>query len=282
MRKFIIVILCVFAILPCVKNGQVSFIGYSASAQSAGGEVTQDEDFSYYWHWDSHDGWMVDYTESLNGQNNVETGDPLGDDDHDGISNFDDSDWEGSENYDQYNSNGDADHDGIQNHDDHDWLYYPGVLADHSLPAPLLPPSNTSNVQLPNLCVFKTLEWIGKYLGSTRTEGPYLLFWMQYPPGHSNVTTVGFDGTIAQLEDIINHFFVATAPCNDIHAAIDAGHAVFGTIANPPPATDEHAVFITGYNDDGTVVYFNPETGTYQVCPETDILYAIEISAVIP
>lgn len=69
-----------------------------------------------------------------------------------------------------------------------------------------------------------------------------------------------------------------------LKAAIDAGYPLAVTLVNmantTPTHVDGHEVMITGYNDDGTIEYFDPESGTYKSAATSDIYIPVEITGI--
>ncbi|MBS1735633.1 MAG: hypothetical protein JSS98_03410, partial [Bacteroidetes bacterium] len=149
--------------------------------------------------------------------------------------------------------------------------------GDHTLDIKKLPENNNSNVQVGNFCVFKTMEWAGRFYGSKSQSGVYLMAWIKTPPGHINDMQTGFNGTISDLSNLLNQFF-ETSPSWNMSISIDYGKPVFGFIANAAPNTDYHAVLVTGYNDNATVVYFDPQSGKYVSTSPTNILNPIQLN----
>jgi hypothetical protein len=151
----------------------------------------------------------------------------------------------------------------------------PTVAGDHSPPAKKLPKNNTSNTQVGNLCVFKTMEWLAKYLGANINSGTFLQYYVQNGGGTLAITD-GFSGQLDQLNSLINHFFDAVT-CSSIVDAINAGDPVMADIPVNGSQTDGHEVMITGYNNDGTYEYFDPQSGTYKSAPLATFTDAMQI-----
>jgi hypothetical protein len=146
------------------------------------------------------------------------------------------------------------------------------VPGDHHLPDAKLPPDHTTNTQVGNFCVFKTMEWLAKFYGSDVNSGTYLLYYMNLKKNFAIINT-GFQGTFNDLNALLDHFFNITAVSNtitsdaEVKAAIDAGHPIAAFLLNgilPDGSPDGHEIFIMGYNNDGTYEYFDPQSGTYE------------------
>lgn len=87
----------------------------------------------------------------------------------------------------------------------------------------------------------------------------------------------GFKGTINDLNNLIAHYF-NSVPCTNVQAAINTGHPVMAFIFNSGSTTDGHEIFITGYNNNGSYEYFDPESGTYKSAMPSVFNDPIEIS----
>lgn len=159
---------------------------------------------------------------------------------------------------------------------DPDTIIY-GGLANHQLPKTnKLPPRTTTDVQIGATCVFKTMEWISKYYGGTTTVGDILLRYAQdkgytLPQLMAVINTNGIPST--DVQSLATHYF-DTASTTNLHTSINNGRPVMGTILVNGLG---HEVMVTGYFTNGTMEYFDPETGTYHSKPANEIFNVIEI-----
>ena len=142
-----------------------------------------------------------------------------------------------------------------------------GSTADHKLPNQnKLPPATTTDTQVGAMCVFKTLEWVSKFFGGVQdgyvSVGQSLLYFstsnnLTFAQMQSVITTDGI--TSGQLVGLVSHYYQMTATTN-IKGAIDNGHTLMATLIS---SSGGHEVMITGYNNNGTIEYFDPELGHY-------------------
>jgi hypothetical protein len=154
--------------------------------------------------------------------------------------------------------------------------------ADHALDKNKLPPNNTTDKQFGNTCVFKTMEWVSKFVGGNKLFTDIMKDYANkiQTPTRSNVTILQDlfkNGVPAEeLNQLVSTFFETTTTIS-IPKSIDAGNALMGTItiAN---TNFGHEVMITGYNDNGGIQYFDPETGQYGLKVAADFTNLITIS----
>jgi RHS repeat-associated protein len=147
--------------------------------------------------------------------------------------------------------------------------------GDHTLDPSKLPQNNSKDIQFGPLCVFKTLEFIGKYFGSNLNEINYSTYW-QLDLNHPEVYEKGFEGNINELQNLIGNFFVPeTYSWNNIAVSINLGHPIFAYINTQNSWS--HAVFVTGYNNNGSIVYYDPERGNYNFIPRSLIVYSYPV-----
>jgi hypothetical protein len=135
--------------------------------------------------------------------------------------------------------------------------------GDHHLNTAKLPKTGV-NAQIAGYCVFQTIENIIAYFGGTTQSGPIALAYIQ-ETGDINGITNGFNGSNAQLQTLVNNFLIST-PCSNMQTAIDAGDPVMAYIA-VAGQTAYHEVMVTGYNTNGTYVYFDPQSTAYVTAP---------------
>lgn len=158
----------------------------------------------------------------------------------------------------------------------------PGTTADHKLPnTNHLPPNHTNNIQSPDAatCVFKTLEYINQYFNISTNELDILRDYVNA----NNLSTADMirifsrDGlTPAQVPGAIGlHFNYSST--TDITGAIGRGHPLMATLMLN--ATDGHEVMITGYNNNGTIEYFDPQSGNYGTKTPSYFHYIYEITS---
>ncbi|GAA4904475.1 hypothetical protein GCM10023313_03820 [Mucilaginibacter defluvii] len=166
---------------------------------------------------------------------------------------------------------------------------YGGVVvtvgdADHRLPnSNKLPPSSTTDTQFPNLCVFKSMEWVAKYFDSNATEHSILQAYcnskvtdgVTYGAIFLNVVQNGINST--EVPALVSKYFNYTESISTIESAINAGHPLLASILVGP--NSGHEVMITGYNDDGTIEYFDPQIGTYFEKQPNQFYNLIEITS---
>ncbi len=107
--------------------------------------------------------------------------------------------------------------------------------------------------QYPNTCVTASLEYISKVLGNEINEGAFHLY--QAQQGHN----VFRDGVLlSDIPNLIATFFTTTA-FTSFTAAIDAGYTVMTDLYVDD--NNGHNVVIVGYQEDGDLIYMDPETG---------------------
>lgn len=140
-------------------------------------------------------------------------------------------------------------------------------VADKSLNKSKLPPNNTSDIQVASTCVFKTMEWINKYFGGDKTMGSIITDYANatksdaVPSVQRAIDLVNNGVELAELNNLVDMVFKTTST-ESITKSIDKGYPLMGSIATGQ-ANIAHEVMITGYNNNGTVQYFDPETGQY-------------------
>lgn len=161
--------------------------------------------------------------------------------------------------------------------------------ADHQLPSTTLPPNYADDKQFSNTCVFKTMEWIARYYGNTSITDMngvlyYVTTYSTVIPGvnfedkMNYVLSNGVEST--HLNALVSHYFYMTP--TDTPGIEDA----IGMNGNPlmayliVPGLGGHEVMITGYNDDDSVQYFDPEIGMYQTGAPSDFNSIMEITGV--
>ncbi|MBK0379633.1 C39 family peptidase [Mucilaginibacter segetis] len=149
-----------------------------------------------------------------------------------------------------------------------------------------LPSKNNTDQQVGGMCSFKTLEWISKYLGGNISVGTSFQWYFQnYQLNSQQINNIlsGVDGISPQrVTELLDHYmsFTESAPGNII-GSINSGHPMMGLIETMPG--NQHAVMITGYNDNGTIEYFDPETGHYaSPVPPNAFVRVIEVSGFKP
>lgn len=138
--------------------------------------------------------------------------------------------------------------------------------ADHKLPNQnRLPKDGTSNTQVGSMCAYKVIEWVSKFFGGSVTAGNALLWFAQtanltLAELIASVTTNGINSS--DLTTVIGNYFnfASVTTASEIRSAIDAGHPVMAFLLVPGGG---HEVMITGWNDDQTFEYFDPQTGFY-------------------
>lgn len=156
--------------------------------------------------------------------------------------------------------------------------------ADHKLPHPnTLPPNHTTNTQVGQLCVFKTMEWVSAYFGGTLSSGTALLGYatqkgLTIPQVIQIVNTDGIPS--ADLTALTGLYFT-TAESTNLFTSINNGYPVMGTLINPD-GSGGHEVMVTGWNNNGTSEYFDPQLGTYNTTAPINIHNAIEIHGLKP
>lgn len=154
--------------------------------------------------------------------------------------------------------------------------------ADHSLNKNKLPPNNTTDKQIGNTCVFKTMEWISKFVGGDKLFSDFIVV---YANKTQTPTQTGVDRTLnlmqngvplEELNKLVSTFFETTTTIS-IPKSIDAGNSLMGTITTNNTNIG-HEVMITGYNNNGGIQYFDPETGQYGLKVASDFTNLITIS----
>lgn len=153
--------------------------------------------------------------------------------------------------------------------------------ADHKLPTQKrLPKDGTNNTQVGQTCVFKVMEYLSRYFDGSLTTGEALL-WLAI---HLNLTglemidIINTNGvTIAMLIDLAENYFDwdYMSGYNGIKNAIDLGHPGMGWLDQGGGVG--HMVMLTGYNDNGTIEYFDPQSGLYQNTLPSNIQNPFEI-----
>jgi hypothetical protein len=149
--------------------------------------------------------------------------------------------------------------------------------ADHSLPNKNnLPKNGTTDTQVGYMCVFKTMEWISIYYDKLVSTGTSLLYYCTtYNLTLQDVVTK--DGVaLGNLESLVSHYFNMSAT-TDIQESIDSGYPLMATFVN---GSSGHEVMITGYNNDETIEYFDPETGYYSTTASGNFSYIYKITGV--
>jgi len=139
--------------------------------------------------------------------------------------------------------------------------------AEHQLKKDKLPPNNTTDKQVLNTCVFKTMEWINKYFGGNKDINIIVNKYAEATKSQDQSTgtksfllmTDGVPGN--ELDGLVSMFF-ETTPTESIKKSIDSGYPLMGTITTDD-AKIGHEVMITGYNNNGSIQYFDPQTGKY-------------------
>ena len=156
--------------------------------------------------------------------------------------------------------------------------------ADHQLPkTDKLPPRSGGETQVLSTCVFKTMEWISKYYGGTNTVGSMINSYAQaiatttLPYGQALTQTVSNGITGSQINTAVDLVF-DTKTITSITSAINSGDPVMGTLTISPG--NGHEVMITGYNNDGTIEYFDPETAKYGTKAASSFSLLIEITGI--
>lgn len=151
--------------------------------------------------------------------------------------------------------------------------------ADHKLPhTNTLPPNHTDDTQVGQLCTFKTLEWVSKYFSGSLTSGQALAYYAQLKG--LNITQVmaiiNTDGiSTADIASLTSHYF-NTATSTNLFTSINNGYPIMATILDT--GGGGHEVMITGYNNNGTCEYFDPQLGVYNSSKVPSQFYnAIEI-----
>lgn len=147
--------------------------------------------------------------------------------------------------------------------------------VDHGLPnKDKLPPDNTDDKQVGALCVFKTIEWVSLYLGNKVPSGESLMKYLK-DKNLNLMDVVNKDGVpIENLEELISQYFDVKS-VTEVKSSIDKGNTLMGSLVN---GEDGHEIMITGYNDNGSIQYFDPELGKYDTRPSVnDFRYMYEI-----
>ena len=155
--------------------------------------------------------------------------------------------------------------------------------ADHKLPHPnTLPPNHTTNTQVGQLCAFKTLEWVSAYFGGTLTSGAALLYYAQSKNLSlaQVIQTVNADGILTDDLAALAANYFTTAVSTNLFTSINNGYPIIGTLINPDGTG--HEVMVTGWNNNGTSEYFDPQLGTYNTTAPANIHNAIEIHGLKP
>ncbi len=131
----------------------------------------------------------------------------------------------------------------------------------------------TMPIQNRNTCVTSSLEYASNVLGSTINEGTFILHQLQLG---TNVYEVGVP--LENISTLINTFF-NTAPFLSYIDSINSGYPV---MTDTYSGTEYHNVVIVGYQDDGDLIYMNPESGYLEEAPagEFNLNYAIPIISV--
>lgn len=142
--------------------------------------------------------------------------------------------------------------------------------ADHSLKKDKLPTNNTKDRQLANTCVFKSMEWIDSYFDGKRDVDHFLNQYAKTTGPEESSGTRAFNlftnGVPEnELNTLVTMFF-DTTPTTTIKASIDSGYPLMGTITTDTKDIG-HEVMITGYNNNGSIQYFDPQLGKYDVKP---------------
>lgn len=159
-------------------------------------------------------------------------------------------------------------------------VFISGYTSDHGLVGKgVLPPNNTDDVQVGATCVFKTVEWISKFFKGDITAGIAITDYAKtYNLSGQQISEVILTGGVTsdRLSGIVNKYFNTKNPTT-FNAAIDAGHPLFGTLINS--SGGGHEVMITGYNNNGTIEYFDPEIGKYATKNPVDFTNVIEVTS---
>lgn len=128
--------------------------------------------------------------------------------------------------------------------------------------------------------VFKTMEWISKYFGGTETVGSMINAYaasITNPPSLTYFQALNLTMTngipSSDLPGLASTYFYTTST-NNLFTSIDNGHPVMGTIIDQNVG---HEVMIIGYNNNGTMEYFDPQTGHYSTKTPTQFHNVIEI-----
>lgn len=150
-------------------------------------------------------------------------------------------------------------------------------VANHQLSnTSRLPPRQTSDTQVGATCVFKTMEWISKYFGGSKTVGTFILeYGLSKGMDLIQIMAMINSGGVpaSDLNSLVGSHFNITSSSN-LQTSINNGHPVMATIG---AANGGHEVMITGYYNDGKIEYFDPETGTYGSKPANEFSHLIEI-----
>ena len=138
--------------------------------------------------------------------------------------------------------------------------------ADHKLSTQTnLPVDGTTNKQVGNMCTMKTIEWVSKFFGGSTSAGDALL-WLTQTRGYTMIDMLAIINStgvsVSDLQLMTDHYFTnsSISDLDAIKAAIDAGNPVMASLVT---GSDGHEVMLTGYNNSGTVEYFDPQLGTY-------------------
>jgi hypothetical protein len=143
-------------------------------------------------------------------------------------------------------------------------LTYCSSTADHSLPNKnKLPPNGTADKQVGKTCVFKAMEWISKYYGGNSNVNTIMEdYRVMKGLNHLDlITIINTDGVhSSDLNNLLSLVFEHTTT-NNLFTSVNNGHPVIATISDGNGGG--HEVMITGYNNNGTMEYFDPQTGLY-------------------
>lgn len=148
------------------------------------------------------------------------------------------------------------------------------MYGDHHLDQNKTPKTGV-DAQIAGYCVYQTIANILAYFGVTVNTGTIAQTCITQ--NNSSAEGNGFAGTDQNLLNLVAAYLTTilppgAPPANSISQDIDAGDPVMAYIS-VPGQTAYHEIMITGYNNNGTYVYFDPQSTTYVTAPVGTIFY---------
>ncbi len=135
----------------------------------------------------------------------------------------------------------------------------PGGPGDHHVNTARLPVAgNSASTQVPGYCVYQTIENALNFFGKDVNPGTIAGKAVQIT--NNTQDWLNFDGNVSQLNQLISTYLEGNVT-SDIKKSIDASNPVLAYMNNGDGTG--HDVMITGYNNDGTYSYFDPQASKY-------------------
>ncbi|MBQ8224541.1 MAG: hypothetical protein IJZ86_04230 [Bacteroides sp.] len=174
-------------------------------------------------------------------------------------------------------SSGSGGNNGSENNENNDGGSNNNGNTSGTAPTTYIPASNdklandgiplTMTKQVANCCVSAIMEFINNQIyGKDVNQGTYDLYYMQTygeVPSESGIK-------LEHIYSYVEHFF-QTKTFSDYQTAIEKGYTIMSDVRGTE-GIDTHAILVIGYQENGDIIYMDPNAGEAQVADDSYIV----------